>query len=155
MARVTRSSKNKEVMEAETAVTTPKIHRPDIPIRSIEHHEAPSQEAAGTTHEPSTASIKRRNRTREYKKKRRQMLIASINDSSKSPTDKNALKANIYKPYRTKSDQAKKVAELQQLSVAQQHEIAELKKQLAEKETSETSTPKLKRTRMLRKNGFK
>lgn len=154
MARVTRSSKNKEAAEAETAAVTPKIHRADIPIRSIENHEAPSKEAAEKTDVPSRSLTKRRNRTREYKKKRKQNLIAAINISGKPSAERNALKANVYKPFKTKSDHAKKVAELQQLTMAQQHEIAVLKKQLAKNETNETSTPKTKGTRRLR-NGFK
>lgn len=146
MARVTRSSKTKEVTEpvttAAAAPPSPKRQVADIPIRSIENHDAPPQEAT----EPEQAagaqpSKKPRDRRKEYQRKRRAKWIAAIKASGKTPAEKDALTAGIYKPFRTKAANDKRV-ELEQLAQAQQDEITELKKQLANKEASETGTPR-------------
>lgn len=153
MARVTRSSKSKEVAEPETVIATPKLQTADIPIRSIENHDASSKEAVEkepVNKTPSSKDLKKQRRRKEYKKKKRQELIATIKASDNTPADKNALKAKVYRSFRTKADSERKVVELQKLTEAQKNEIEELKKQLAEKQPS---TPKTRGVRK-RRGGF-
>lgn len=154
MARVTRATK--AAANTDTAVTTPMKHTADIPIRSIENsHDVPSKEAENKQLKRKKTSAKQRQREKEYQKKKRQQLIGTINASGKPYAEKGALRAEIYKPFRTKSSNHKLVTELQQLAEAQQQEIAVLKKQVAPKESSETGTPKATGSRRARKGGFK
>lgn len=172
MARVTRSTRS--AAQAETAATTPQNnHTADIPIRSIENNNhgvvVPSKETDNPKKEAKKPSLKKhgakksrdRDRQKAYKKKRRQQLIAAIKNVPGKPyAERDALKAEVYRPFKTKmttksaEEEGKKVVELQQLAEAQRQEIAELQRQLAGKQSTETGPPKPTGSRRGRKGGF-
>lgn len=158
MARVTRSSKSKETAEAETAAAALKIRTADIPIRSIENHDASTKETADQKQlqkkkKHKKPSINTRNRLNVYKKKKRQERVAAINASGIPNAEKRALRADIYKTFKTTADYERKTIELRQVAEAQKHEVAQLKNQLAQKTIGETSTPKAQARKRVRR-GF-
>lgn len=156
MARLTRSSRSKETAEADTATAVSKIHTADIPIRSIENHDASTKETADEKQldkKNKKPSINSRHRLKEYKKKRRHEQVRAINASGKSTAEKRALRADLYKTFKTKADYERKTMELRQLADTQKHEIAQLKTQLAQKAIIDTSIPKAKARKKVRR-GF-
>lgn len=152
MVRVTRSSRSKEAPVAETTAAAPAMHTADIPIRSIENHDESTkgsaddekqseEEVKKKEEKKKKPSGKSRDRLHEYKKKKRREQIRAINTSGKPNADKNALKADVYKTFKTKADYEKKTMELRQLAETQKHQIDELQKLLAHKAISKAASP--------------